>query len=881
MQTSDSTREALKAAAILGLLIVLIFGDVVFLGYTLSPALWNYGILGSAYRYQGRWLQWWIYGSTVMDPLATGGQNWPIYELISRTLFSGHLPLWNPYQGTGAPLAADTSWSTYFPVNILYVLPNQYWDFVWFFKVWLAGIICYIFLKKLGLAHVPAIGGSLAYCLSGAFIFYPFLPWTDVAILTPALLLVAKNCFDEPSARHTLALGGGVFAISILGAHIETLVIQFFYVNLFVLFEAITRKKERVRGVAIWAGVVLLGLGLASFFLFPVFEYLREATLGHGANVGPVSLSTDGWNPAISWVTLFIPYFYGFVKTYPYDRLAEVFLWDISPGYLGIGVFFLSLLPLFSIRGNWIPRKSKYFVFFIIAATLILMKVFGVPPVNWIGFLPVLNSVDFVRFSGSVLALSLAGACAFGLESVLRSVRRSSVTALFAVLIAVGPAALTTVPSPVSPNNPFFPVSLAYLALGVFYLFLCFCMVSRGGVESAKVLVALIVLELVSYIPRSLAVTYEAIRVAILAGAALVLVGSQLKWFRFLKVSGQSRRVSLPTFLSRNRAFAIIIIAALVLQFVVAGMSPVGLPNRYDPFTEAPYVRFLQANTGYQRVYSLDGVLFPPVAALFTIQHLGEFSAFMPASFRNFSLTNLDRGAAASTLSGNAWARNEKYNVSSEINENLPFYSLLGVKYFVTAYTVLDNLPVIYHDQNVTIYQNLRAFPRAFLTNQIVQVSNEEEAVLKTRDLGWDTRETLVIEGNSASRPTPVNASKSGSIVGSAEIEQYSPSEIRIHVDAPGPSFLVLTDTFYPGWRAYVDGKPETISRAYGVVRAIFVNADSHEVIFSYEPESFRIGSTITLVSALVVIIIYSAELRSKSARTAKKHFGMIPRPCP
>src|SRR5208337_1930879 len=167
------------------------------------------------------------------------------------------------------------------------------------FKIWLAGIICYLFLRKLGLGHVSATGGSFAYCLSGAFIFYPFLPWTDVAILTPALLLVAKKCFDESPARDTIALGSVVFAISLLGAHIEALVIQFLYVNLFVVFEAFTSKRKKVRGVATWAGVVLMGLGLASFFLLPVLEYLREATLGYGA-VGLRSLLTDG-NPVTWW----------------------------------------------------------------------------------------------------------------------------------------------------------------------------------------------------------------------------------------------------------------------------------------------------------------------------------------------------------------------------------------------------------------------------------------------------------------------------------------------------------------------------------------------------------------------------------------------------
>jgi hypothetical protein len=994
--------ESLKAAAILGAVILLAYGTISFLGYTLSPALWNYGVLVPPYGYQGRWLSY----AVNMDPLASGGAIWPVNQLISSMLHSGQLPLWNPYQGTGAPLAADTTWSTYFPIELLYlVTPNQYWDFVWLLKLWTAGFLCYLFLRKLNLSSVSAIGGGLAYCLSGAFIFYAFLPWTNVAILLPALLFVAKKCFDGSPTRHTLAVGGAVFAISLLGAHIEALIIQFLYVNLFVVFEALTSKREKVRGVATWAGVVLLGLGLASFFLFPVFEYLSESTLARATDAGLYSLSTDG-NPVIWWVTLFVPYFYGFLQTYPYSGLRQVFFWDISPGYVGTVVFFLSLLPLFSIRRNWIPRRTKYFVFFIIGEILILMKIFGIPPVNWIGYLPALNYVIFSRYSGSVLAMSFSGACAFGLQSLLKPVKLSSTKGFLLVLLAVGLGVWGTVPFPASPDSRFFPVSLAYLALSVFYLVLSFSMASTGGARAAKALVALIVLELVSYIPMSLSVEYEAIRVAILAGAALAIVGNQLKWSRFMGTS--VLRVSLPSFLSRNRVFAMILIAALVLQFAVAGLSPIGLPNRYDPYTEAPYVRFLQANAGYQRVYSLDGVFFPPVAGLFTIQHLGEFSAFMPASFRNFSLSNLDRGAISSILSG-GWPGSEKYSASSEIHSNLAFYSLLGVKYFVTAHTDLsvvyeillqpetegsfswaplgnntvstnfvtdtsfdgvlvrigtydrinyggvlltldslsgnatihrvarlpaesivngawgnvfafskiqlsgvtrfrltlsqsdtlqgnevavmwypqaeqnphlsiengslkiamglvqreEALPVVYRDQNATIYQNLGAFPRTFLTDHVIVAYNETDAVLKTRDLEWNTRNTAVLEGNLAAELPSINVSPQKNDTGAAEIEQYSPTEVAIRVDAVKASFLILTDTFYPGWNAYVDGSAVPTYRAYGVVRAVFVGPGSHEVLFKYEPVSFRIGSYVSLLAVSIVALLLLTRRRS------------------
>lgn len=75
------SRDTLKAAAVLAVVILLVYGQVCFLGYTLSPAVRNLGVMnGFQYGYGGRE----PYTLYVMDPLATGGQNWPIYAIISQ-----------------------------------------------------------------------------------------------------------------------------------------------------------------------------------------------------------------------------------------------------------------------------------------------------------------------------------------------------------------------------------------------------------------------------------------------------------------------------------------------------------------------------------------------------------------------------------------------------------------------------------------------------------------------------------------------------------------------------------------------------------------------------------------------------------------------------
>nr|MDO8134225.1 YfhO family protein [Candidatus Njordarchaeum guaymaensis] len=819
--------------------------------------------------------------------------------------------------------------------------------------------------------------------------------------LTPLLLLSVNRSFDYPFSAGSIALGSVALAVSILGAHIEGLIIQFLLVILFVIFEAtVARGRSRIRGVATWLTTVLLGFGLVAFFLFPVLEYLTHAQLGHSGGVGANSLATDG-EPMIWILTLFVPYFFGFLQTYPYQGLRQVFFWDILPTYVGTTVFFLASVALFSISK---PRKGQnwsYSVFFIVSAFLILLKIFGVPPINWIGYLPVLDHVIFTRFSGSVLAMSFSGACAFGLEKVAAgssaawNLKRAALLPFLVTVLA----ALATIPSPASPSNLYFAVSAAYLILALFFLFWSYRMASISGINAAKTLAFLVILELACYIPRSLSVVYEAARVAVCAGAALTIALHSYKP-KLFTLSSLARLISPLRKLSRERTFTLLLVMALLFQSVIAAVSPWGLPNRYDAFAEAPYVNFLKKNIGNQRVYSFDGVMFPPVAGVFSIQHLGEFSAFMPQSFRAFSQANLDRAAPSSVLAGNAWMRAESPSPTSEIRSNLAFYSLLGVKYFVTLYSdlniayeillrpeiegdhswmqlgnrsistqfvtdtsfntilvrlethnlvyrgevtlILDSipyneslhresrirnesirdyahstfsfsdvrithktefrvtllqsdkvegnevsvmhwpkvkhepkltissgflnialgialrdefLPIVFHDQNATIYQNVRVFPRAFLVNNVEMVGNQEEAVLRTRDLGWSSRDIVVLEADSRTATPKTNASKIRNTLSQAEIEKYTPSEVRIRVETDTSSFLVLTDTFYPGWKAYVNGEPATVHRAYGVSRAVFVPAGSHRVLFRYEPESFDVGLALTCASSLVLVI--------------------------
>ncbi len=91
------------------------------------------------------------------------------------------------------------------------------------------------------------------------------------------------------------------------------------------------------------------------------------------------------------------------------------------------------------------------------------------------------------------------------------------------------------------------------------------------------------------------------------------------------------------------------------------------------------------------------------------------------------------------------------------------------------------------------------------------------------------------------------------------EVLIYEPEHISLSVKVSAPSFIVNNASFYPGWKAYVDGVPVPSFRANGFARAVFVKEGSHLVAFDFRPDSLKLGTTISAfaLGGLVLLTFY------------------------
>ncbi len=154
----------------------------------------------------------------------------------------------------------------------------------------------------------------------------------------------------------------------------------------------------------------------------------------------------------------------------------------------------------------------------------------------------------------------------------------------------------------------------------------------------------------------------------------------------------------------------------------------------------------------------------------------------------------------------------------------------------------------------VTVFENTRALPRAWLASSFeVLKENEILEVIRTGSLPngnlWDPRRTVLLEAPiDFNRDTPEDASATASLTG------RSPNGIKFDTSSAGPSILVVSENFYPGWSASVDNQSAEILRVNYNLRGVVLNEGYHSVLFVYRPWSVLIGLGVSILTLAVLI---------------------------
>lgn len=249
-----------------------------------------------------------------------------------------------------------------------------------------------------------------------------------------------------------------------------------------------------------------------------------------------------------------------------------------------------------------------------------------------------------------------------------------------------------------------------------------------------------------------------------------------------------------------------------------------------------------------------NSMLFPLIGIPHGIYYVGGFVVMRPLLFENIRdlLKNLPPERRMNLLN----MLNAKYIVSAD---KLDFNGLKLVNEEPVE-TPDTARPAAGTQETIKLYENPDALPRAYLVGACRQVNAEKDYPEILSGKNFQPRKIILLDESpeklpcgQSPRSTPASAGKDESVV----FSESGNNSITLTATLESRKFLFLSEAWYPGWQATVDGKPAKIYRANFAFRALLLEPGTHEVRFDYNPMSFRAGLAISLATLLIGIFTW------------------------
>jgi hypothetical protein len=727
---------------------------------------------------------------------------YPTYHFAAQSLKSGVIPQWNPYLWGGTPFAPDIQSSLFYPVNLIYfaLAPQVSYRGVMLLSVfhfWLAGVGMFLLLRRLlsGGTILAPLFGALAFMFSDYFIVH----FGNLNLIAQAAWLPFMFLFYDRSLSERrpgpAAWAGVCFAIAATAGHIQPL-----------LF-------------------ITLGLGWdLAYHLAAVFAEWKASSPGWGA----VGQLLREWRAPLT----------AFVIT-----LA-----------VGLGLAALVLVPAYEMTSHTVradydyAQASAYSLAPAQLVGLLVPSFFGRDPSSYWGVWDRVE-VGYVGVMTLLLALFAlltrlvggSGALRLGVRG--RPAYRFASLAVVSLLLAMG--AYTAlhgwfyglIPGLGSMRAPARFVFLLDFALAVLASLGLDALMAEPYERLQPILRRVLrtapwVMGAVIFFAIPLAfyvvITSQDKDPIIFARASVAANG--LVFFAGLLIAG----IGLFYFRSRGRLRPAWLggLAVALLFFDLAslgGSVDVGYEDPTRNFDHPAIIRFLKSDPDLYRIDSRTDVW-----------HLWQPNTGLLHSI-------FDVGGLINPL--NLADYDDYWNVIP--SRSSPLYDFLNAKYVIASKDVTLDwdkfVPVFDGDPELNVYLNQRALPRALVVHQAVAVPDHEAALVALHDSGFDPASVVVVEEGSALATKPSSPA-------TLRFEAFQPNEIRLWVDTPTDAYLVLSEVWYPGWRAMVDGASTPVLRANYAFRGVRLAPGQHQVNLIFTPRSWAFGLGISLLTLMALL---------------------------
>ncbi|MCX8044070.1 MAG: YfhO family protein [Desulfobacterota bacterium] len=199
----------------------------------------------------------------------------------------------------------------------------------------------------------------------------------------------------------------------------------------------------------------------------------------------------------------------------------------------------------------------------------------------------------------------------------------------------------------------------------------------------------------------------------------------------------------------------------------------------------------------------------------------------------------------------------ERQTDASAVQRCSSILSLLNVKYIISPFP-LHGFPFsLVRDGPVKIYKNPSVLPRAFVVDHVAVCPDDATVLAAIMHEGYQPSANVYITAEDAKKVAgikdmPREKADAAPPPGSVWIEGYQPSRVLLRASLSRKALLVLADTYYPGWKAFDNGREIPVLRVNHTLRGVVIDPGDHIVIFSFKPTSLKIGVWLTCITVLL-----------------------------
>jgi hypothetical protein len=787
----------------------------------------------------------------------------------------GIFPLWNPYQFSGHPFFANPQHALLYPFNVLFfLLPfDVAFNGIIILHFFLGGFFTYLFVRDLKVNSTGALISGMIFMLSGYLLsVHSLLTILLSSVWMPLIMMFFRRAMIGQGFKNEI-LTAILITISFLGGGIEIVYGNFFVLLIMVLFspfpyiEFVGDKPRRyrfIRSVPIFWGrikslfiVSILFLFLSAIQLFPFVELFHHSIRGSGITYQEATT----WSFAPKDVLLFfLPDAYGYFLDMKKYWMVQCWFKTLYTGGLP---FILSLIfflfwrhvgePLCGFHNRAATEGRPYKINLFgndrgLYLSLMLLSLFLSlghfnPLYSFVfKYIPFFNGIRYpAKFLYIfILALSITAGLGFQrLTELSKEYEHKRYKNLFIVFS---------------------------LTCGFFLLFLVL------GHKEIEHFLKLKEIDFPQFNHLSVNLFHAKRFFFYLALFFLLIrVGDEVRW----------------------KGWAKILLIFFLTADLLGNMGFYWKEKTADYFQKTRILEIISSDKDYFRIFSTGKTIAMDTPIL--VPNLSPFSAFKEKHLPSFNLIfKLHDIWGIDVIRLKRIEDLYKAFTGAPSISSTNLINLYGVKYVISItpiegdprfeliYARIEGLPGkredLLKENTIKLYKNRSPLPRAWLVKDFKVLDSKEILPMMTQKEFDPDREVLLEENPKwegetigGHRGPPLRKTNDGGeplsgLPQKVEIISESNNRLRLLVASAKDSLLVLNDTYYPGWKAFVDGEETKIYRADYTFRGISLNAGTHQVEFVYDPISFKLGAGATFLGILGCIVFGWVARRTKKA---------------